>query len=148
MGGIRSTSFFSSAGRSFRNLESLADRRIPINSPRVYQRPAMAGERTEGIAKQLQNLGILLLCSRIANVPKGRKHRARPSRRFRIGTSLFIPVRSGRRRIFSWPAPVVTIADSGAASRAARQLFLAGLRETQTDSKFLPWERATRVTAW
>src|SRR6266446_199218 len=114
MGGIRSTLFFSSAGRSFRNLESLADRRIPINSPRVYQRSAIAGERTEGIAKQLQNLGILLLCSRIANVPKGRKHRV-PSRRFRIGTSLFIPVSSGRRRIFSWPAPVVTIADSGAA---------------------------------
>src|SRR5437660_5861222 len=42
MGGIRSTLFFSSAGRSFRNLESLADRRIPINSPRVYQRPAIA----------------------------------------------------------------------------------------------------------
>src|SRR5258708_1687760 len=104
MGGIRSTLFFSSAGRSFRNLESLADWRIPINSPRVYQRSAIAGERTEGIAKQLQNLGILLLCSRIADVPKGRKHRVRPSRRFRIGTSLFIPVSSGRRRIFSWPA--------------------------------------------
>ena len=35
-----------------------------------------------------------------------------------------------------------------ATSRAARQFFLAGLRETQTDSKLLPWERATRVTAW
>src|SRR6266478_3676777 len=54
-----------------RNLESLADRRIPINSPRVYQRSAMVGERTEGIAKQLQDPGNPALMFPDRRRPKG-----------------------------------------------------------------------------
>src|SRR6266478_6597235 len=84
-----------------RNLESLADRRIPINSPRVYQRSAMVGERTEGIAKQLQDPGNPALMFPDRRRPKGESAACDRPGVSGSGPRSFIPARSGRPRIFS-----------------------------------------------